>query len=103
MNLVIVESPAKAKTINKYLGNDYNVLASFGHVRDLPSKMKRMPKKLQSLLKDKILSLPILQKNQLQEILMLLFQLQLFSKRLLVFLALEHLEQCKLLKDFIRG
>lgn len=38
MKLVIVESPAKAKTINNYLGNDYEVLASFGHVRDLPSK-----------------------------------------------------------------
>jgi len=38
MNLVIVESPAKARTINKYLGNNYKVLASYGHVRDLPSK-----------------------------------------------------------------
>ncbi|HEY2889384.1 MAG TPA: toprim domain-containing protein, partial [Dongiaceae bacterium] len=35
MNVVVVESPAKAKTINKYLGSDYTVLASFGHVRDL--------------------------------------------------------------------
>ncbi len=37
-NLLIVESPAKAKTIGKYLGKDYKVMASFGHIRDLPSK-----------------------------------------------------------------
>ena len=37
-NVVVVESPSKAKTINKYLGSDYTVLASYGHVRDLPSK-----------------------------------------------------------------
>ncbi len=38
MPVVVVESPAKAKTINKYLGPDYTVLASYGHVRDLPPK-----------------------------------------------------------------
>ena len=38
MNIVVVESPSKAKTINKYLGPDYEVLASFGHIRDLPAK-----------------------------------------------------------------
>jgi DNA topoisomerase-1 len=38
MKLVVVESPGKAKPINKYLGSDYKVLASYGHVRDLPAK-----------------------------------------------------------------
>ena len=38
MPVVVVESPAKAKTINKYLGSNYTVLASYGHVRDLPAK-----------------------------------------------------------------
>ena len=38
MHVVVVESPAKAKTINAYLGSDFIVLASYGHVRDLPSK-----------------------------------------------------------------
>ena len=38
MKVVVVESPAKAKTINKYLGRGYEVLASFGHIRDLPAK-----------------------------------------------------------------
>ena len=38
MDVVIVESPAKAKTINKYLGKNYEVYASYGHIRDLPSK-----------------------------------------------------------------
>ena len=38
MKVVVVESPAKAKTINKYLGKDYEVLASFGHIRDLPAR-----------------------------------------------------------------
>src|SRR3984885_6234750 len=37
-NLVIVESPAKAKTIEKFLGKDYTVKSSFGHIRDLPKK-----------------------------------------------------------------
>src|SRR3712207_481225 len=38
MKVLVVESPAKAKTINKYLGRGYEVLASFGHIRDLPAK-----------------------------------------------------------------
>ena len=46
MNVVVVESPAKAKTINKYLGSDYTVLASYGHIRDLPSKAAEIPDNL---------------------------------------------------------
>ncbi len=38
MNVVVVESPAKAKSINNYLGSGFKVLASYGHVRDLPPK-----------------------------------------------------------------
>ncbi|MCW5690549.1 MAG: hypothetical protein KIT76_18550, partial [Pseudolabrys sp.] len=38
MKVVVVESPSKAKTINKYLGSGFEVLASFGHIRDLPAK-----------------------------------------------------------------
>ena len=40
-NLVIVESPAKAKTIQRYLGSDYKVMPSFGHIRDLKKKEQR--------------------------------------------------------------
>lgn len=42
--LVIVESPAKCKTINKYLGSDYKVMASFGHIREIPSKSNMVDK-----------------------------------------------------------
>ena len=41
-HLVIVESPAKARTINRYLGDDYVVMASVGHVRDLPSRAPKV-------------------------------------------------------------
>src|ERR1700681_289096 len=52
MKIVVVESPAKAKTINKYLGPDYEVLASFGHVRDLPAKDGSVDPKAQKRLND---------------------------------------------------
>lgn len=44
-NLVVVESPAKAKTIGKFLGDNYNVIASKGHIRDLPKKNFRYKNK----------------------------------------------------------
>jgi len=43
--LVIVESPAKAKTISRFLGKDYDVQASFGHIRDLPESAEDIPEK----------------------------------------------------------
>ena len=43
MDVVVVESPTKAKTINKYLGDGYKVLASYGHVRDLPQARRLGP------------------------------------------------------------
>ena len=51
-NLVIVESPAKAKTISKYLGNDYIVKSSVGHIRDLPKGKSRAPTKRNEIPKD---------------------------------------------------
>ena len=44
--VVIVESPAKARTISKYLGSDYRIEASIGHIRDLPSTASEVPAKL---------------------------------------------------------
>jgi len=43
LKLVIVESPAKAKTISRFLGKEYKVMASYGHIRDLPSSAEEIP------------------------------------------------------------
>ena len=49
--LVIVESPAKAKTINKYLGDDFIVESSIGHIRDIPARAADLPEKRRDLWK----------------------------------------------------
>ena len=47
MKLIIVESPAKARTISRFLGKDYEVAASYGHIRDLPGSASEIPAELQ--------------------------------------------------------
>ena len=49
MNLLIVESPAKAKTINKYLGDQFEVIATVGHFRDLAKKMELLYRKIKKM------------------------------------------------------
>ncbi len=62
--LVIVESPAKAKTISKYLGSDYIVKSSVGHIRDLPKGKSKTPTQRNTILKD----LPDDEKRRLKKI-----------------------------------
>ena len=57
-SLVIVESPAKAKTINRYLGSDYVVKSSVGHVRDLPTRSKPVDPKARAQEAKKIVTQP---------------------------------------------
>ena len=57
-SLVIVESPAKAKTINKYLGSDYVVKSSVGHIRDLPTGARAADRKLRAKEAQKTKALP---------------------------------------------
>ena len=59
MYLVVVESPTKAKTIKKFLSDDFEVLASVGHIRDIPSKKSEIPEKYRKEYSEEVIGINI--------------------------------------------